>query len=459
MRSRLPALVSSPQLTRTRDSVASWRSRAESWWRDLDASDRRRLGALTVALGAVTATFILQSLLDISSNEPQLWLFLAAVAISAATGSIEAAAVAVLASVLLGRLVGDAPLNASWPFVLEAGVIAFVVLRLAYAVRRERRKLDAADALLLELKASERRGRLVDAAFTHLDSAASDTVIVTLDRHRRIVDWRAGAARLYGRAAADVLTTSPAALFEDGSEETIEHLIAEARNGAARVARRHVRADGSVFPAEVHIRPLSRGGIDGFTMVVRDLTQEHAHEAAAASTATAYAQLQAEADIANEQLSTLRYIADPALNALTGDEFVAMLLDRLRSAIGADGIAVVYLNRFRRYVVCASTGLHSQRGVQRSLVELRRPDSTRTLMIHNDPGGVAELSAAGWPEGVSSLIAVPVVRGGSIKAVLEVVNRPGRRATEWEIALVEVVAARVAGYIQEEAYADSGAVA
>jgi len=68
-------------------------------------------------------------------------------------------------------------------------------------------------------------------------------------------------------------------------------------------------------------------------------------------------------------------------------------------------------------------------------------------MIHNDSAAVAEVSAAVWPDEVSSLIAVPLVRAGSTTAVLEVANRTGRRATEWEIALVQVVAARMAGFL------------
>ena len=44
------------------------------------------------------------------------------------------------------------------------------------------------------------------------------------------------------------------------------------------------------------------------------------------------------------------------------------------------------------------------------------------------------------------------------QAMMEVVYRTGRRATEWEIALVQVAAARIAG-ISEDRLADSGAVA
>jgi signal transduction protein with GAF and PtsI domain len=77
-----------------------------------------------------------------------------------------------------------------------------------------------------------------------------------------------------------------------------------------------------------------------------------------------------------------------------------------------------------------------------------KTDTVRTVMIHNDPAAVAEVSAAVWPEDVSSLMAVPLVRAGSASAVLEVVNRTVRRATEWDIALVQVVAARMAGLRQ-----------
>ena len=56
-------------------------------------------------------------------------------------------------------------------------------------------------------------------------------------------------------------------------------------------------------------------------------------------------------------------------------------------------------------------------------------------------------------------MAMPVVRAGSTHAMMEVVYRTGRRATEWEFALVQVAAARIAGVLQDDRLADSGAVA
>jgi hypothetical protein len=43
------------------------------------------------------------------------------------------------------------------------------------------------------------------------------------------------------------------------------------------------------------------------------------------------------------------------------------------------------------------------------------------------------------------LITVPVLNGGRLQGAIEVVDLRGRRSTEWEIALIQVVAARTAG--------------
>jgi GAF domain-containing protein len=162
-------------------------------------------------------------------------------------------------------------------------------------------------------------------------------------------------------------------------------------------------------------------------------------------------------ELAQRQLSTLRDLTDPALNALGTVQFVAELLDRLRTAIHADGIALIDCDREARHVFCASGGMQCQQ-VHHPVAAVNT-DAARTVMIHNDAAGVAEMSATGWPDDASSLIAVPVVRGGSPRAIMEVVNRTGRRATEWEIALVQVVAARIAGSLEDGFYGhtDAGA--
>ena len=191
-------------------------------------------------------------------------------------------------------------------------------------------------------------------------------------------------------------------------------------------------------------------------MIVRDLTHQQARAAADWSTAETHAHLRSEVELAQRQLWTLQELTDPTLNLLGAVQFVSELLDRLRSAIHAEGVALVHFGRHRRHLLCASEGLQCQRVHQRSGAAVTT-DRARAVMIHNDPTAAAEVSAAVWPDDVSSLIAVPLVRAGSTTAVLEVVNRTGRRATEWEIALVQVVAARMAGFLEDESSMNAAA--
>ena len=158
----------------------------------------------------------------------------------------------------------------------------------------------------------------------------------------------------------------------------------------------------------------------------------------------------------NRRAEAIQELTDPTLNLLGAVQFVSELLDRLRSAIHAEGVALVHFGRHPRHLLCASEGLQCLRVHQRSGAAVAT-DKARAVMIHNDPTAAAEVSAAVWPDDVSSLIAVPLVRAGSVTAVLEVVNRTGRRATEWEIALVQVVAARMAGLLQDDSDLNAGA--
>ena len=419
-------------------------ARASAILRNLETTEQKRLISHAIAIGAVAAAVVVRGIFGAGAP---FSLFFAAIAASAACGGAAPAVVATLASLLAVRATTDATVTAALLFAAEGMAIALVVVVLRASLDDERKRMRAIEPWMRELKSTERQGRLVDSAFNHLDEAA-DTVVVVLDGAGRVSSWRAGATRLYARRAEEMVGSIPASLFDELPDEGFARLISAARHGEAGHTGRQRRGDGSSFDADVRIRPLSRGGFDGFAMIVRDLTSEQA-----------FRQLQQEADVANRQLLTLRHVTDPSLNSMAGSDFVATLLDRLREAIDAEGVALVSMEKFRRRVVCAASGLQSERGVYRPPLDLRRADASRTLMIHNDKAAVAEASVAGWPADVSSMMAMPVVRAGSTQAMMEVVYRTGRRATEWEIALVQVAAARVAGILGEDRLADSGAVA
>jgi PAS domain S-box-containing protein len=422
------------------------------WWAGMDSRGRRQRNASLVAAGAVAVGLIIHLLFDLP---PGAWLFHAAVAVAAGTGVASAAAGALAVSFLLLLVVDEGSFLAHLLFLLEGSVVALIVLRLTSLLADERRRIAAADSRMIELKEREREARTLGRTLNLLDERSADTALVLLDRSGRIADWRAAAARLYGRPAADMLQTSPAGLFADLSEDDFAALLGRAREGIAHHAGAQRRNGDETFAAEIEIEPLSRGGFDGFAMIVRDLTREQEREAIASSTRRAFAELQTEAGIAHQQLTSLRDVTDPELNALAGDDLAAIVLERLRASIDAEGIALVHFDRFARTALCAAGGLQCAAAVAR-LDTARRPDERRALMIHNDPAGVAELSTAGWPEGLSSLIAVPVIRGGEVMAVIEVVNRRRRRATDWEIALVQVVAGRIGSSLEEDSLAAEG---
>jgi PAS domain S-box-containing protein len=431
----------------------SLRGRVVPYLDSIDTDERRRLAAHGFAVSVVAGSVLLRRLLGISTDEPQLWLFHVAIALSAAYAGTAPALVATLLSVLLARVSG-VPLLTALLFGLEGLLIAFLVLRMAKAIHEGRRSVATLNSSVRDLESAERQANRTDRAMSRLEQASEDTALILLDRTGHISDWRAGATRLYGFEGGEMVGRGAATLFDERAEPDSSRLLREARRAATRHTCRQVRADGTTFAAEIEISPLVSGGFDGFTMIVHDLTPGQARAAAELSTAEAYAELRAEAELAQRQLSALQHVTDPGLNSLDDVEFVSELLDRLRTAIKAEGIALIHPGHHQ--VFCARSGLQCQRDSHRAVVDMEN-DTARTLMIHNDRSGVAEVSAAVWPDDVSSLMVVPVVRAGSKQAVMEVVNRTGRRATEWEIALVQVVAARIAGFLEDESATDSGA--
>jgi len=412
----------------------------------MDREARRGLRVHALALASVAVAAALQVAVSDPLSAP-FWPFHAAVAITAAYGGFSAAAVATLASLLAARIGSDVTLWAGTLFCVEGLLIAAIVIRITSALQSQRQQTAEADRRILELRSAQGQARLIDTALSRLDERSSDDVIVVLDHEGRIVDWRTGATKLYGQNRDQMLGRSASTLFAEPGDAEFTRLLSDARESGAHSIGPHRGVDGSLFLADVEIRPFSRGGFEGFTMLVRDLRR-----------AQADANLRSEADAARRQLAALQQVTDPLLNTLGSADLVTTLLDRLRHAIAAEGVALINTGRLHRRVFCASGGLQCERGGQESQPVLPGDRPGRALIIHNDPAGVSQVSALRWPETVSSLIAVPVVCGGSPRAVVEVASTRSRQSTEWDIALVQVVAARIAGVLRDDpSYAGAGA--
>lgn len=134
----------------------------------------------------------------------------------------------------------------------------------------------AATAMELVNRREDRR-RYLD-FFETLVSQVAEYAIVGLDAEGRVASWNAGAARVQGYRAEEVLGEH-FALFcidDDVNGGLPERLLAEARDcGLSRHQGWGVRSDGSRFWAEISLTALrdQRGALLGYAAVTRDMTE------------------------------------------------------------------------------------------------------------------------------------------------------------------------------------------
>jgi PAS domain S-box-containing protein len=128
-----------------------------------------------------------------------------------------------------------------------------------------------------ELRASEARFRL-------LVSGVKDYGIFALDRDGRVATWNAGAERISGYLAGEIIGRHfscfyPPEIIESGLPQ--RELETAAKEGRFEEEGIRLRKDGSRFWANVVITPLwdSSGSLSGFSKVVRDITERKTAEA------------------------------------------------------------------------------------------------------------------------------------------------------------------------------------
>jgi len=116
-----------------------------------------------------------------------------------------------------------------------------------------------------------------DAQFRLLVETVSDYAIYLLDTAGRVVSWNAGAERIKGYAAREIMGRHFSVFYppEDREAGTPERMLAEARREGRTTAQAwRLRKDGTRFWADVAITALRNraGELTGFAKVTRDLT-------------------------------------------------------------------------------------------------------------------------------------------------------------------------------------------
>jgi two-component system CheB/CheR fusion protein len=131
---------------------------------------------------------------------------------------------------------------------------------------------------ITERKTVEQRWRVSEERMRLLNENVRDYAITLMDTDGRLIDWNAGAERMFGYTAAEALGQPSALLFtpEDRVAGVPEREMATARDeGRADDERWHLRKDGLRFWVSGVMTPMrdEDGRLRGFAKVARDLTE------------------------------------------------------------------------------------------------------------------------------------------------------------------------------------------
>ena len=418
--------------------------------------ERRRDHLLALLLVAVA--WSVKHVTGLTDGSAQYTVYGLAIALAAIVGGLGPAAVATMAAVLLANVDAPASLSSAGrvTFALEGLGLALLVGGIGRRLRETAARLATADSVTKALTEEVKRARISHDAFDHLGEVASDAAAFVVNAHGLIVEWPRSAARMYGFTEAQALGSNVSDILEEPWRPGgLDQLPAD--DGREEPARRvgvHRRSDGTPMHVEFAIRPCGLHGREHFTVAAQDLCRRRETEAFREAALRAQMALQSAADDTRAQLETLEALTDPAVIVASGTAGIDDLLDRLRSAVRAEGVALVRVGRTATRVV-ATAGLQPVASGKPGAPASAAAGDSRVALVHNDAARVAQVSALQWPPTVSSILVVPVRHSGPVAFRIEVVNERRALATEWDLALARIVAERLAAAMLFHTPADS----
>jgi sigma-B regulation protein RsbU (phosphoserine phosphatase) len=157
----------------------------------------------------------------------------------------------------------------------------------------------------------------------------------------------------------------------------------------------------------------------------------------------------ASARDAEDRLRRIEAVTDVALSKLDLEDMLAELLDRIRDLLATDSAAVLLLEDSSPFLVAAAAcGIEGEvaqgvrvplgRGFAGRIAAERRP----VILEQVNPTNVANPLLV--RKGITSMLGVPLLSGENVLGVLHVGTLTARSFTDEDVALLELVADRVA---------------
>ena len=389
-----------------------------------DKSERRRLRAHAVALLFVAAAVALKLIAGSSDTQTSFALMRLAVAGAALVGGLASGFVAMLAALLSARIISDPSWTAAALFAVEAMLVASLIVYVRGRSTQMQGWLAAADAEVRELRTTARQGRIVSETFDDLERASRHHTAIVLGADGRSPTGAPAPGACTSAARSRRSARMPGSCSIRGSSRSISARCSNARGprdpGVARrssAVRRHDlrRRGAAARPGQCRRRSV----LDGGARSDRSSGGGSARAARGGSAGRAPRRGDARPGAAGEPGAGDRSPPERGPRPRGADDAARPAAQRSARRRHCDRAA-------RRALVrgcCAPTASGPSRQTPRSVRDGR---TGRALLIHNDEARVADMSVARWPDGVLSLIAVPLLQNGETHATMEVVYQRGR---------------------------------
>ena len=279
----------------------------------------------------------------------------------------------------------------------------------------------------------ERRASAPTDIYRELVESVKDYAVFLLDPVGRVETWNAGAERIKGYTADEIVGRNFEIFYPADERERgkpAEVLAIAADTGKYEEEGWRVRKDGSRFWASVVVTPRRAidGTLRGFAKVTRDLSERK------------------ELD---DQHQTLEAITAEALVHLDIDELLDAMLVRLCEALHCDTIAVLLLDPVENVLVArAAKGLEEEviRGIRipmgRGFAGRVAAEGRPVFLPDVDHADV--LNPILHEKGIRSLLGVPLRVAGRVTGVVHVGSLYPRDFTESEERFLQIAADRLA---------------